>query len=381
MRRSGLFGTMRAIPVSGSRSIRIRSSLTLTPFCVTGWNGYVSATVGCFGSEERPWPVRFRLDGEQLALQEAVAAFCASRYSLDTLGEHEAVAVEPAAWQELAELGVFSLLVPEHDGGLGLGAVAAAVVFEQLGAALVPGPLLWSTLGATVLPRDPGKARIVGGCDIDDDGDEALVVEYAADLDALVLLRGDGVFALERSDLPEPAPLEPLDPLTTVGAFAALPAGKRVGEAAEADRMRAEGVVLTAALLLGISDTALTIARDYSLEREQFGRPIGSFQALKHMMADMFVRTALARSATYAAAAVLDEPAAGDLGRSIGAAKLLAGEAAIENARAAVQVLGGMGFTWDMPPHYLLKRAWVLEHGFGTSTSHALAISSSLARG
>ena len=143
--------------------------------------------------------------------------------------------------------------------------------------------------------------------------------------------------------------------------------------------MRNEGAVLSAAMLLGISEAALRAARDYSLEREQFGQPIGSFQALKHMMADMFVRTALARSATYAAAAVLDDPLVGHVGRSIGAAKLLAGEAAIENARASVQVMGGMGFTWEMVPHYLLKRAWVLEQSFGTMRDHALGISASLA--
>ena len=106
--------------------------------------------------------------------------------------------------------------------------------------------------------------------------------------------------------------------------------------------------------------------------------PIGSFQALKHIMADMYVRVGLARSATYAAAAVLDDPAVGDADRSVSAAKLLAGEAAVENARASIQVLGGMGFTWEMAPHFLLKRALVLDQTFGTPTSHALAIAASL---
>ena len=122
----------------------------------------------------------------------------------------------------------------------------------------------------------------------------------------------------------------------------------------------------------------MTVARDYALEREQFGVPIGSFQAVKHMLADMFVRTGLARSATYAAAAVYDDPGIGTPARAAAIAKLLAGEAALANARAAVQVLGGMGFTWDMPPNYLLKRAWVLEHSFGTSDAHALALGSSI---
>src|SRR5262249_12795129 len=115
-------------------------------------------------------------------------------------------------------------------------------------------------------------------------------------------------------------------------------------------------------------------ARRYALEREQFGVPIGSFQAIQHMLADMYVRSTAARSATYAAAAVLDDPEIGDPARASAAAKLLSGEAAVENARVAVQVHGGMGFTWEMPPNYLLKRAWALEHVFGNADAHALAL-------
>jgi alkylation response protein AidB-like acyl-CoA dehydrogenase len=92
----------------------------------------------------------------------------------------------------------------------------------------------------------------------------------------------------------------------------------------------------------------------------------------------MYVRTALARSATYAAAAVLDDPAIGDPLVAGAAAKLLAGEAALENARAAIQVHGGLGFTWEMLPNYLLKRAWVLEHAFGDGDAHAFSISASI---
>ena len=122
-----------------------------------------------------------------------------------------------------------------------------------------------------------------------------------------------------------------------------------------------------------MSAAALETARAYALEREQFGVRIGSFQAIKHLLADMYVRTALARSATYAAAALLDDDAGGDPESAARAAKLLAGEAAIANAKAAVQILGGMGFTWAMVPHHLLKRAWVLEHAFGTADAHAAA--------
>jgi alkylation response protein AidB-like acyl-CoA dehydrogenase len=131
-------------------------------------------------------------------------------------------------------------------------------------------------------------------------------------------------------------------------------------------------------MLLGVSDAALEASSRWALEREQFGVPIGSFQAVQHLLADMYVRTALARSATYAAAATLDDPGIGDPVRAGAAAKLLAGEAALENARVAIQVHGGMGFTWEMPPHYLLKRAWVLDHAFGDGDAHALALGTAI---
>jgi alkylation response protein AidB-like acyl-CoA dehydrogenase len=283
----------------------------------------------------------FRLDEAQTALQDTVRRFCAARSPDD-----------PVPWPALADLGVFDVLA--------LGTVEAAVVFEQLGAHLVTGPLLWSALAAS-------DGRVVGGTEDDDP-----LVEHAGSLDALLVLRVGGVFLVEAGDLPPPEPLAPLDPLTPIGRYPSLPAGTRVGDATDAARLRLHGTVLSAALLLGLADRALDVARDYALEREQFGVPIGSFQAIKHLLADMYVRTALARSATYAAAAVLD-------GRSAAGAKLLAGEAAVENARSAIQVLGGMGFTWEMLPHYLLKRALVLEHGFGTGDEHAEALADALA--
>jgi alkylation response protein AidB-like acyl-CoA dehydrogenase len=325
--------------------------------------------------------VDFRLDNEQLALQGAVRAFCADRYPLDAIGSRDGMPLSSTRWGELLDLGAFSLLAPVADGTgeRELGFVEAALVFEQFGACLADGPILWSTLAASVVGSVADGSSVAGGFDAVDADGEPFIVEHAADLDVLVVLRPDGVFVIERGDLPEPEVLEPLDPLTPVARFGELPAGTQVAPADRSAAMRNEGAVLSAAMLLGISEAALRAARDYSLEREQFGQPIGSFQALKHMMADMFVRTALARSATYAAAAVLDDPLVGHVGRSIGAAKLLAGEAAIENARASVQVMGGMGFTWEMVPHYLLKRAWVLEQSFGTMRDHALGISASLA--
>jgi alkylation response protein AidB-like acyl-CoA dehydrogenase len=318
----------------------------------------------------------FHLDDDQLALQDHVARFCRSRWPLERIAERRTGRLDRSAWRELVELGVTSLMIEEARGGLGLGVVEAVVAFEQLGRQLVPGPLLWSALGAFVVPEVVAGDRIAGGTE--DAGAPPHCVEHVADVDVLVVLRADGVSLVERADLPAIAAGDPLDPLNGVGVLSTLPAGRRVGDAAEATRLRRLGAVLGAALQLGISSAALDLAVAYALEREQFGVPIGSFQALKHLMADMYVRTGLARSATYAAGAVLDDPEVGDADRSASAAKLLAGEAALENARASIQVLGGMGFTWDMPPHFLLKRALVLDRCFGTPTAHALAIGASL---
>ena len=317
----------------------------------------------------------FRLDEEQLELQDTVRRFCADRFGPERIAAREGQPIDRAAWRELAELGVFGLLAPEAGGGLGLGVVEAAIVFEQLGAHLVSGPALWSTLAAPCIEGAASGDRLVGGVDQIAPNDAPVLVEHAGEIDSLLVLRADGVFACAGADLPAFDALTPLDPLTPVGRCDALPTGTRVGDANDASRMRLVGTVLSAAMLLGVSDAGLESARRYALDREQFGVPIGSFQAVQHMLADMYVRTALARSATYAAAAVLDDPEIADPLGAAAAAKLLAGEAALENARAAIQVHGGIGFTWEMLPNYLLKRAWVLEHAFGSADSHAFSIS------
>jgi alkylation response protein AidB-like acyl-CoA dehydrogenase len=320
----------------------------------------------------------FRLDEEQLELSDTVRRFCAARCAPERIAQRGGQPLDRAVWRELAGLGVFGLLAPEAAGGVGLGAVEGAIVFEQLGAHLVSGPVLWTTLGARWVAGATSGERVVGGVEEAAAKGEPSVVEHAGELDALLVLRTDGVFVAEGPELPSCEMLAPFDPLTPVGRLDALPRGKRVGDAAAASRLRLTGTVLAAALQVGVSDAALEASRRYALDREQFGVPIGSFQAIQHVLADMYVRTALARSATWAAAAVLDDPELGDAPRASAAAKLLAGEAALENARAAVQVHGGVGFTWEMLPHYLLKRAWVLEHTFGDADAHALSLGASL---
>lgn len=322
----------------------------------------------------------FRLTPEQLELQDHVRRYCARVFTLEGLAAMDGRGPDRAAWAALADLGLFGLRGPEADGGLGLGWVETVAAYEVLGAHLVPGPLVWSQLLAGVVPGVADGSRIVTGVDHVDPG-APLIVEHLGLADAVAVIDADGVVLVDvtgdAADSPD-GDLTPLDPLTPVGRFTGPVQGERVLAAGEVDRLRAAGAVLTGALLVGIADRALEVAREYALGREQFGRPIAAFQAVQHLLADMYVRTMLARSAAYAAAAILDDATAGDLAAAVGSVKVVAGDAAMANARTCIQVHGGMGFTWEMMPHYLLKRTWVLEHGFGTSAEHAEALAAAM---
>jgi alkylation response protein AidB-like acyl-CoA dehydrogenase len=277
-------------------------------------------------------------------------------------------------WKALAGLGVFSLAVPAEQDGLGLGVEASALAFEELGRALSPGPLVWAQLAALAVPRPADGHLIATGTDLTarPEGDPVLV-EHLAVADKVLILDGGRVLLCDKDALEYTELARPLDPATPVARLDGPIRGEPVGGAEMAERLRRTGTLLSAALLLGISEAALQTATEYAKRREQFDRPIGSFQAVKHLLADCYVRTGLARAALYAAAE-LETAASAGRGADLSVAKLLCGRAADGNARTAVQVLGGMGFTWETTPHLLLKRAWVLENSFGTGEEHALLV-------
>ena len=320
----------------------------------------------------------FRLTEEQLELQDAVRTFCERHYAFADIGARDKQPIRAGDWERLVDLDVFRLAAPAASGGLGLGIVEAAVVYEVLGAHLVPGPLVWTALGAIHIPGLAAGGALVGGHEEGDAAAPALL-DYGQNLDMVIVLRKDGVFVIPREDLGPIEAVAPTDPLTPIARARQLPRGTQVADRQVAAEMRHIGTVLASALLLGIADRALQAAVDYAGSRQQFGRPIGSFQAIKHLLADMYVRTLLARSATYAAAAIADDRESGDFVVAASAAKLVATDAAIRNAKTCIQVHGGMGFTWEMIPHYLLKRAWVLEYGFGSRAEHADTIATDLA--
>ncbi len=322
----------------------------------------------------------FQLSEDQEALRAGVRSFCDGRVPSDALRELEKDGFDADLWRELAEMGVFALRRPETEGGVGLGHADAALVFAELGRRLVPGPLVWSQLAAGLVPGAAAGECVVGGLDRVGASRAPLLVEHLDALDALLVLRDDGVFRVDPQALSARPVETPLDPLTPLHAVDALPDGERLGDAAAAARVRLEGAALASALLLGIAEMSQEIATDYAKRREQFGRPIGGFQAIKHIHADCFTRQELARAAVYAAGATLDDPEVGSAERAVAAAKLVAGEAALKNARACVQVHGGMGYTWEIPAHYYLKRTWVLENVFGTCDEHAERIAEIVAK-
>jgi alkylation response protein AidB-like acyl-CoA dehydrogenase len=310
--------------------------------------------------------MNFDLGPDERALREAIRELCARRFDLADL---RANGMDAGRWAALEDAGVFTLRVPEDDGGLGLGMTHAAVAFEELGRALVPGPVL-----ETHVARAHGVSAAPSGL-IERD---AQTIDHVEHVRAIIVLDADGAARLEPTDV-EVEPVEaPLDPFTPAHRIGRLGDGERIGGPEAAGRMRTEATVLTAAMLTGIAAATTDAAVAYAKEREQFGKPIGSFQAVKHLCADMYVRTEVARAAVYAAACVLDDPGAGDTARAVAGAKLLAGEAAVANGKTSIQVHGGMGFTWEVDQHLYLKRAAVLRNAFGGTHAHEEAMAACL---
>jgi alkylation response protein AidB-like acyl-CoA dehydrogenase len=137
------------------------------------------------------------------------------------------------------------------------------------------------------------------------------------------------------------------------------------------------GALLAAAVQVGLGQGALDLAVVHAGERQQFGRPIGSFQALKHLLADAHAGLEVARSAVWSAAVTLDEEGP-DADRAVAAARVVAGAASVASGKTCVQVHGGMGYTWELDAHLYLKRALVLDVGPGSVDAAVDAVAATL---
>lgn len=301
--------------------------------------------------------MNFDLSDDQVALRDGIRALVDGRFPMDRVR----AGFDRAAYDELADAGVFSLRAD------GFSWADAAVVYEELGRGVVPGPLVASF----------GRERVTTLFDTTVRG-APLVEHFGAAEDVLVLgADGVGLVATEglRGEGPDDWPLDPLTPVWSVDGIADAAPEPALGAVAD---LRRTGAVLTASYCVGMAEALVDLSVAYALERQQFDRPIASFQAIKHICADMAVRAEVARVATHAAACALDDPSVADVDRAVSGSKVLAGEAAVQNGRSATQVHGGMGFTWEVDVHLYLKRAWVLDTHFGSAGVHADAVAAAL---
>ena len=316
---------------------------------------------------------------DQAALTAELARFLADRVTPEVRrsATDQPGAVDRDLWQALGELGTFGLVVPEDRDGVGLGMAEATLVFEELGWAAVPGPLVGTFLAAgldlAVSPRAAAGEAVVGLVP----AGQPVFVEHRAALDALLVVASEGVTLAGPPDAATCRPVaRPLDPLTPVDVVDALPDGEPVGGPDLAGRLGRDAALLAAALQVGLAGGALAMATDYAQGRVQFGRPIGSFQALKHLLADAQVAVEVARAAVAAAGVEIDED--GAAGRAVDAARIVASRAAERATRTCIQVHGGIGFTWELDAHLFLKRALVLDVGVGSAEEAIESFAASL---
>ncbi|MET8843934.1 acyl-CoA dehydrogenase family protein [Streptomyces rubiginosohelvolus] len=298
----------------------------------------------------------FQLSDDQRALRSGMRDLLGAVFDRDRLraAVERDGALDRSLWRELGAAGFFALRLPEEAGGVGLGLPEAVLLFEEAGRALLPGPLVATHLAAGLVKgAAEGEAvvtAVAGG----------LPVAHLAEADAVLVgtdalarepLVGEALRAFVAAARPVRS-MDPLTPLHSAPADAERAPAATERTPAHAGRLRFEAALLTAAEQLGSAARTTEVAVQHAGEREQFGSPIGSFQAVKHLCADMLARTEPARAAVYAAA-VTGDPV------EIAAAKLLADEAAVRNARDCLQIHGGMGFTWEADVHLHLKRAWL----------------------
>jgi acyl-CoA dehydrogenase len=318
---------------------------------------------------------------------------------------------DAALWRGLGEMGFLGVVVPEQYGGLGLGYLELCVVAEELGRALAPTPFSSSVFLATefllaagseaqkqswlpkltsgeaigcfafaesvgqVSPKNlqlsAANGRLNGAKLVVADGDIADVAVVAARTAPGTDARGVSLFL---ADLKGPGvtrtTVETIDPTRSHASLTFNDAAAEpLGEAGDGWRLVSEvfdrAAVLTAFEQIGGADRALEMARDYALERMAFGRPIGSFQAIKHMLADMYVSAALARSNGYYGAWALSSGAA-ELPEAAASARVAATQAFQHCARNNIQVHGGMGFTWAFDCHLFYRRSNLLALNLGS---------------
>ncbi|MEV3923136.1 acyl-CoA dehydrogenase family protein [Actinomadura coerulea] len=259
-----------------------------------------------------------------------------------------------ALWSAVAGAGAFAVAVPEEAGGAGLLPVELAVAAEELGRAAAPGPYVETFAAAELLGGSPWLPRVAEG-----EAVVTLAVPHALDADvADLVLTADGV---ERKATGEAA--RSLDP------------ARRLFRVPEGAGFTDLGVLLCAAQQVGLGQALLEVSVEYARTRQQFGRPIGEYQAIKHHLASAMVELEFARPLVYGAALAYGTP---DFARDASAAKVAASEASYGMAKTALQVHGAIGYTDEYDPSLWIRKARALYSAWGTVAEHRARVVAAL---
>jgi alkylation response protein AidB-like acyl-CoA dehydrogenase len=296
--------------------------------------------------------MHFAFTPEQEALRAEARRWLHEHYPPERVAElaDSDAGWDPASWAELAELGWLGVSIAEEEGGAGLGFLEEAVLHEELGRALYPGPY-FSTIALALPGLGPDdRAKVAAGN-----------VRWSAQVDGLVpdLALVDRVLVAEGGVGAVGETVETMDATRRLGRLTAVDSDSDSQPAGDAalDRPRLRAALALEAV--GVAQRALDWAIEHAKERQQFGKSIGVYQAVSHSLVDAFMATELARSLAYWAAWCVAEgddqaPAAA------AAAAAYAAEAAVTACERAIQVHGGIGFTWEHPLHRFYKRAqWI----------------------
>jgi alkylation response protein AidB-like acyl-CoA dehydrogenase len=292
---------------------------------------------------------RYHPSPEQLELGSSIDESLAALLPLSRL--HVSQLEDPRTWASLEEIGVFGIGVSEELGGSGLGAVEEALIVMGFGSRLAsPGVL--ATVGAAqvqgaVRPESIRGKRVAAAYR---SGDRIIIVDEPGA--ALVLVRDLGGAVL--CDASTGGSSRTIDDRLWLATLREASVGEQLVRFDESQLARLR--LIDAAALSGMAEATLKMSVAYAGMREQFGRPIGSFQAVKHHCADMAIAARCARDQTAFAAVALDDGRA-DAQLQVECAFAVAASAAIENAGKNIQIHGGMGFSDEADPHLFLKRA------------------------
>jgi len=316
--------------------------------------------------------VDFSLSNDQEELRRHARSYLAERFPAERVAElaDSDEGWDPKSWRELAELGWLGVSVPEEQGGAGLGFVEEAVLIEELGRALYPGPY-FSTVALALPALGPNEqAQVVSG-----------ESRWSASLDgSLVPDLGivDRVVVAENGEARAvPARGELLQTVDTTRRLGRLEPDAGTPLPGDPSLLRSRALAAMAVEAVGIAERVLELGVEHAKTRQQFGKAIGVYQAVSHKLADSYVQTQLSRSLAYWAAwCVAEDDAQAPVAAA--AAKSYACDAAVAACERSIQVLGGIGFTWEHVLHRYYKRALSLQSFAGFGAAHRATVAQAL---